>query len=209
MENQNDMHVDLSSLGQHQAKTEDAVMVSKSKVVLAKKLVTNLRENLEQLNLLLGSMSGEVDDSFTKLSVSVDESLKSVFNHVDLSEKIIEGMFDGEAMIGPDGKRYNVSANYASKSKLVEGDILKLSITSSGTFVYKQIGPIERVRVMGTIKRINENDFIIIKDNRTWKVLNASVTYFKGDDGDEAVILVPKNAESKWAAVENVIKVGQ
>ena len=36
--------------------------------------------------------------------------------------KIIEGIFDGQIMIGPDGKNYPVPANYASKSKLVEGD---------------------------------------------------------------------------------------
>jgi hypothetical protein len=37
-------------------------------------------------------------------------------------------------------------------------------------------------------------------------VIKASITYFRGADGDEAVILVPKHSPSKWAAVENVIK---
>lgn len=207
MENQNEQQFDLNE-EEAITKEDDAVMVSKNKVALAKKLINNLRENLDQLNLLFGSVLSDSDEHFIRLGQSIDESMKGVLQHADLSEKIIEGVFDGEAMIGPDGKRYNVSANYASKSKLIEGDVLKLSITASGTFVYKQIGPIERVRVMGTIKRVGENDFIIVKDHRTWKVLNASVTYFKGDDGDEAVILVPKNAESKWAAVENVIKMG-
>ena len=39
--------------------------------------------------------------------------------------KIIEGVFDGQNMVGSDGKTYPVPANYASKSKLVQGDILK------------------------------------------------------------------------------------
>ena len=43
-------------------------------------------------------------------------------------------------------------------------------------------------------------------ENRRWSVLKASITYFKGEPGDEAVILVPKSTPSKWAAVENVIK---
>ena len=43
--------------------------------------------------------------------------------------RVIEGVFDGENMIGPDGKQYSVPANYASKSKLVEGDILKMKIS--------------------------------------------------------------------------------
>ena len=58
--------------------------------------------------------------------------------------KIIEGVFDGQIMIDQDGKNYPVPANYASKSKLVEGDIMKLTITPEGKFLYKQIGPVER-----------------------------------------------------------------
>ena len=64
--------------------------------------------------------------------------------------KIIEGIFDGQIMIGPDGKNYPVPANYASKSKLVEGDIMKLTITDDGKFLYKQIGPVERKTVIVT-----------------------------------------------------------
>ena len=50
--------------------------------------------------------------------------------------KIIEGVFDGQNMVGSDGKTYPVPANYASKSKLVQGDILKLTIADDGTFLY-------------------------------------------------------------------------
>src|SRR3990167_9816950 len=53
--------------------------------------------------------------------------------------KIIEGVFDGQNMVGSDGKTYPVPANYASKSKLVQGDILKLTIADDGAFMYKQI----------------------------------------------------------------------
>ena len=59
----------------------------------------------------------------------------------DVGGKVVEGVFDGQIMIGPDGKSYPVPANYASKSKLVEGDILKLTIADDGGFIYKQIGP--------------------------------------------------------------------
>jgi len=37
-------------------------------------------------------------------------------------------------------------------------------------------------------------------------VLTASVTYYKGEPGDEAIILVPKSTPSTWAALENVVK---
>lgn len=126
---------------------------------------------------------------------------------VDDDSKIIEGVFDGQHMIGPDGKQYAVPANYASKSKLVEGDILKLTITSDGSFLYKQIGPVERKRLLGVVVKDEEkNDFRVLAEGRSYRVLLASVTYYKGEAGDEAVILVPKDIDSKWAAVENVVK---
>ncbi len=121
--------------------------------------------------------------------------------------RVVEGVFDGRGMVGSDGKSYMVPPNYASKSKLVEGDMLKLTITPKGSFIYKQIGPIERSRLIGTLgfdQTIGE--YYATSENRRWNVIKASVTYFKGEPGDEVVLLVPKNAPSKWAAVENIIK---
>lgn len=121
--------------------------------------------------------------------------------------RVVEGVFDGRGMVGSDGKSYMVPPNYASKSKLVEGDMLKLTITPKGSFIYKQIGPIERSRLIGALgfdQTIGE--YYATSENRRWNVIKASVTYFKGEPGDEVVLLVPKNAPSKWAAVENIIK---
>ncbi|MEA2089014.1 MAG: hypothetical protein U9O55_04230 [Patescibacteria group bacterium] len=122
-------------------------------------------------------------------------------------QKIIEGVFNGEEMVGADGKRYSISSNYASKSKLVEGDVLKLIIDSDGTFVYKQIGPIERKRVFcALIQNKENNQYYAMEDGDRWKILKASVTYFKGEVGDEIIILIPKEHKSQWAAVENIVK---
>ncbi len=121
--------------------------------------------------------------------------------------KVIEGAFDGQNMLGPDGKQYSVPANYASKSKLVEGDVLKLTITRDGSFIYKQIGPIERQRLIGQLSRDDvTGEYRVVADGRSLKVLLASITYFKGEPGDEVVVLVPTVGETRWAAVENIIK---
>ena len=120
---------------------------------------------------------------------------------------IIEGIFDGKGMVGPDGKEYPIPPNYASKSKLVEGDLLKLTVTPTGAFIFKQIGPIERDRKVGALTHDREVDeFAVIVGDKKYRVLKASITYFRGADGDEAVILTPKHSPSKWAAVENIIK---
>ncbi|OIO52238.1 MAG: hypothetical protein AUJ19_02265 [Parcubacteria group bacterium CG1_02_58_44] len=121
--------------------------------------------------------------------------------------RVVEGVFDGRGMVGSDGKCYLVPPNYASKSKLVEGDMLKLIITPKGSFIYKQIGPIDRSRLIGSLGYDQTTgEYYATSDNRRWNVIKASVTYFKGEPGDEVVLLVPKNAPSKWAAVENIIK---
>jgi len=140
----------------------------------------------------------------------VDYSLQAaqVGKEIDGDEGlIVEGVFNGQIMIGPDGKQYSVPANYASKSKLVEGDILKLTISSDGSFIFKQISPVERTRLVGhLIKDKSTNEFVVLAGDKIYKVLLASVTYFKGEEGDEAVILVSKDSDSAWAAVENIIK---
>ena len=83
---------------------------------------------------------------------------------------------------------------------------MKLTITDSGTFVYKQIGPIERKRVVGYLEQVENGNFVALSDGRKWRVLTASVTYYKGRSGDEVVVLVPKSGDSKWAAVDNIVK---
>lgn len=170
---------------------------NKNKLVVAQQIIKNLQANLEQLATLLGGGSEGANNLITDFQeLNIDES-----------GKVIEGVFDGQNMIGPDGKQYTVPSNYASKSKLVEGDILKLTISKSGTFVYKQIGPIERTRLMGTLAIDDETgEYYVVTNTKDYKVLPASITYYKGGPGDEIVILVPKNSDSNWAAVENVIK---
>jgi hypothetical protein len=121
--------------------------------------------------------------------------------------RVLEGIFDGQNMVGSDGKSYPVPPNYASKSKLVEGDLLKLTITPRGTFIYKQIGPIDRDRVVGELGfDTSTGEYYAAEGTRKWNVLKASVTYFKGESGDDIVLLIPKVAPSKWAAVENIIR---
>jgi hypothetical protein len=119
----------------------------------------------------------------------------------------VEGVFDGAMMVGADGKRYAVPPNYASKSRLVEGDVLKLSIRSDGTFIFKQIGPIERRRVVGCLGLDTESGgHVALCGEFTYRLLPASVSYFRGEPGDEVVCLVPKSGKTAWAAVENILK---
>lgn len=116
--------------------------------------------------------------------------------------KVIEGVFDGQNMVGSDGKTYPVPANYASKSKLVQGDILKLTIADDGAFLYKQIGPIPRKQVVGVLTQESGHYYVDV-GGKKYRVLLASVTYFKAKPGDQVSVNIPEDdANAEWAALE-------
>ncbi len=147
--------------------------------------------------------------STSKTSETTSQDTYSIPGAVYESEegRIVEGEFDGQNMIGPDGKRYSIPANYASKSKLVCGDRLKLTITDDGRFMYKQIGPVERERVKGVLIEDEQSSRLcVLAEGKVYHILTASLTFFRAELGDEVIILVPQGRECSWAAVENVIK---
>lgn len=154
-----------------------------------KSLIQDAETNLAAAKELLISLVGE-------------EPIERSANHDDVAGKVVEGVFDGQTMVGPDGKTYPVPANYASKSKLVEGDILKLSIADDGSFIYKQIGPVARRQIIGQLVQ-RDGTYFVEAGGREYRVLLASVTYFKAKLGDQISIIVPEdNREAEWAAIE-------
>jgi len=177
------------------------------RVELSKQILRQVHDTIGNIIQLLEG--GSVEEGRYQLSnlVTSKQSLNKALN-ASGSQKIIEGVFDGQNMVGSDGKTYAVPANYASKSLLVEGDILKLVVKEDGAYVFKQIGPIERRREAGKLAYdAATSGFVVLgEDDQQWKVITASVTFFKGEPGDEAIILVPKSTPSTWAAVENVVK---
>ncbi len=121
------------------------------------------------------------------------------------ASQIVEGTFDGEKMVSMEGKIYPVPANYASKSKLVEGDILKLTITEDGSFVYKKISSVDTRKIIGTVMKDGKDKYYVNAEGKKYNVLLASLTYFKAKEGDEVILVVPKEKVSNWAAVESII----
>ncbi|HZJ34834.1 MAG TPA: hypothetical protein VFD55_02345 [Candidatus Angelobacter sp.] len=155
-------------------------------------LIQEAETNLAAAKELLISITGDDGAVITPKSSNAE----------DAKGKVVEGIFDGQKMAGPDGKEYPVPTNYASKSKLVEGDILKLTITDDGGFIYKQIGPAERKQIIGTLVQ-HDGAYYVEANGREYRILLASVTYFRINVGDQVTIIVPAdNPEAVWAAVE-------
>lgn len=120
--------------------------------------------------------------------------------------QIIEGRFDGKYMITESKATYEVPANYASKSKMVEGDVLKLTITQDGRQFYKQIGPVKRKSLMGELSQDPQGNWVVIADMIPYRILTASVTFHRARQGDKVVILVPEDAQARWGAVDTFLK---
>jgi hypothetical protein len=121
------------------------------------------------------------------------------------ASKIVEGVFNGERMISSDGENFPIPANYASKSKLISGDHLKLSILEDGRFVYKQIGPAPRKTMIGTLVHDDGQYRVMAEGGKSYKVLLASVTYYKAQIGDKITLIIPEADDSEWGTIEAVL----
>ena len=176
-------------------------MIDLKKLALLKESLNSAEANLNTAKQLLADALGETDLPKADL-----KSMTGSLHNPSENEggKIVEGVFDGQSMLDKEGRNYPVPANYASKSKLVTGDVLKLTITDEGRFLYKQIGPVDRKYVVGPLTYDN-GQYKVITQEKTYKVLTASVTYFKGEIGDEITLIVPQKGEAEWGAVEAIL----
>jgi hypothetical protein len=156
-----------------------------------KKLIETAETNLAGAKELLASLVG-------------DEDTVAPSSAAPATGKVIEGHFDGQNMVGPDAKLYPVPANYASKSKLVQNDGLKLTIGDDGAFLYKQIAPAPRRKLIGTLN-LKDGQYYVEAQGRDYRVLFASVTYYKAQPGDQVTIVIPEEGEADWAAIEAVL----
>lgn len=176
------------------------------KFLLIKQLLRSAQKQIEEAARLFEKIENE---QIAKEDKSTAKKIKTDAKRLKIIEegKIIEGVFDGQNMQGPDGKAYPVPPNYASKSKLVEGDTLKLTIMPDGLFRFKQIAPIERKRMIGQVI-IQDDQMAVLAEGKVYKILNASATYYKVSQGDKVTVVIPQKQRAIWCAIENVIKRG-
>lgn len=167
-------------------------------VALIKQRLDEAERNIQYVRQTLD----EVEMTGDEPEVAGDATVAAI---ADGQERVLEGVFDGQNMQGNDGEEYPVPPNYASKSKLVEGDIMKLTIGSDGAFTYKQIGPVERRSVVGTLAVDEKGDFYVKTSEKDFRILLASITFYRAEEGDEVTILLPENGDAEWGAVDNVL----
>lgn len=178
------------------------------KLETLRKVLDSAEQQLAAARKLLAELDGESGTATAPPAAAprraADIATQAQKLSVSSEGRVIEGMFDGKDMVGPDKRKYPVPANYASKSKLVAGDVLKLTITDDGSYIYKQIGPVARQKMVGTLTQ-EGNQYQVVAGGKNFNVLLASVTYFKAQPGDQVSIIVPEDQEADWAAVDNLM----
>jgi hypothetical protein len=162
-------------------------------------------ETAETAIKLAKQLIGEAGDIPLKARTERQYAEKAATVTKSSEGRVIEGVFDGQNMVDKKGTVYPVPANYASKSKLIPGDVLKLTVTEEGKFLYKQIGPVERKPIIGPLV-YNDGQYQVLADGKAYNVLLASVTYFRAAVGDEVTLIIPMDDKSaEWGAIEAVL----
>jgi len=174
--------------------------MSDDQLLQIQELIESANASLKTANALLRSMTGISDTDHERHMTRAG----SMSTSGAVSGKVVEGSFDGQNMVDGSGNTYPVPANYASKSKLVEGDGMKLTITDEGKFIYKQIAPLKRRTTMGVLIQ-EDGQYKVLAEGKAFRVLLASVTFYRAEVGDQVTILLPEEGDAKWGAVEAVI----
>ena len=175
--------------------------MSDDKLLHVQELIDSAMSSLKTANSLLKDLTGVADTSHERLT-SRANTMSSAYSSEN--SKVVEGIFDGQNMVDSTGQKYPIPANYASKSKLVEGDGMKLTITDEGKFIYKQIAPIDRKTIVGVLIQ-EDGQFKVLAEGKAYRLLLASVTFYRAEVGDQVTIIIPKGIDAEWGAVEAVI----
>lgn len=175
--------------------------MTKKRIQAIRDFIDTAEKSLKNAKKLLKEI---LEEENINLSADLDLDTKGLSKYDSGDSKIIEWVFTGEDMLGADKNHYPVPVNYASKSKLVQGDRMKLTIDGNGKMLYKQIKQIERESKIGLLTQ-NNGKYQIISEGVSYDVLTAAVTHFKADIGDTVTILIPAWKEATFGAIEAVM----
>lgn len=175
--------------------------MTKKRIAAIKDFIDTAEKSLKNAKKLLKDI---LEEANIDLSNEIPVSTKWLACYYSGEEKIIEGVFTGEEMLWSDGNNYQIPVNYASKSKLVQGDTMKLTIQANGKMLYKQIKQIEREIKIGLLSQ-ERGRYQVIADGVSYDVLTAAVTHFKANIGDTIHIIVPAGKEATFGAIDVVM----
>ena len=175
------------------------------------------KENIKDEFEFSGSYQKKYDNIKNLLQSAINqvEKVKNAIENLEKEERKshyqgipgTEGVFDGQYLIAEDGRKTEVPANYAAKSKLVYGDILKV-FTDGGKQIFKQIDRVERKKIEGIMAK-KEGRWYLLSDTGSYRVSDVSADYNKAELNDRAAAFIPaENPKVSFAALDRVYKEG-
>lgn len=176
-------------------------MKNKKTILAIKDFIATAEKSLKNAKKLLKDLS---EENGIDLDTEISLDTSGLHSYSDENSKIIEWVFTWEEMLDWEGNKYPIPVNYASKSKLVQWDKMKLTIDSAGRMTYKQIAPIERENKVWLLVK-EHGKYQVVADGETYDVLTAAVTHFKWEIWDNITIILPAGKSASFAAIEAVI----
>lgn len=176
-------------------------MKNKKTIIAIRDFIISAEKSIKSAKKLLKDV---LEENNLNLESEIHLDTKWLNSYTSEDSKIIEWVFTWEEMLGSDGNKYPVPANYSSKSKLVQWDKLKLTIAANGKMLYKQIAPIERSFITWLVTKEKEK-FQVVAEWKIYDLLTAAVTHFKASVWDSITVIIPEWKEATFAAIEAVI----
>ncbi len=158
----------------------------------AKNQIQELTGRLEQIESTLNSAR------------KILKRLETEYLKIDYTQiEGIVGKYDGKQLITEAGETYEVPSNYAAKSKLVYGDILKL-IEEDGKKLFKQIERVRKERVEGILTK-KDGEWFLLTDRGSYKVSEAAAKFQNAQLNSQATAYLPAdNMDAPFAALDVV-----
>ena len=173
-------------------------MVQEKQIKALRDLIHSAENSIRSARKMLDTLIGDTPkDTFDTSGIELNSYQAG-------DDKIVEGVFTGDSMLGPDGSVYPVPQNYSSKSLLVQWSRLKATIDTNGAIKYKIIEEIPFETSMGIVTK-NGDKYEITTDTKTYRVLMAAITFHKCSVWDTVSIRTPKWKDATYAVIESII----
>ncbi len=176
-------------------------MENKKALLAIKDFIITSEKSLKSAKKLLNDLAKENN---VDLNSTISLNTQWLHSYNNENSKIVEWVFTWEEMLGSDGNKYPIPVNYASKSKMVQWDKLKLTIDSLWKMTYKQIAPIEREIKSGLVTE-DKGKFQIVCEWNVYNLLTAAITHGGIKIWDTISVILPKGKQASFAAIDSII----
>jgi len=155
-----------------------------------------------QIQELVGRI--EQIESTLNSAKKILRKLESDYLKVDYTQvEGVVGKYDGKDLITEAGEKHEVPANYAAKSKLVYGDVLKL-IEEDGKKLFKQIERVRKERVEGILTK-KDGAWFLLTDRGSYKVSDSAAQFQNAQLNSQASAYLPEeNMDAPFATLDVV-----